>query len=117
MPHRANLPGRDREARSRLMKLLSQSEPLARASLVTMARVCGKKGCKCAEGDKHVSLYLAARIGKKRQMLYVPSELEDMARRLVDNVKKVDELLEEMSQASLERFAQRKTQRKGGSRR
>jgi DNA-dependent RNA polymerase auxiliary subunit epsilon len=93
------------------MQLLAAGAPLARASLVTMSRLCGKKTCRCARGEKHVSLYLATRIGKTRKMLYVAPELENAARRLVENAKKALELIEEMSQASLERFVQEKTGR------
>ena len=113
MPPRAQLPPQDRAARSRLIKLLAAAQPLARASLVTMARVCGKKGCKCAQGEKHVSLYLAARVGTARKMLYVPSELEDRARRLVENSQTVEGLLDQMSQAELERFLALKTKSQG----
>ena len=111
MPSRAQLPPRDRAARSRLIQLLGTAKPIARASLVTMARSCGKKGCKCVRGEKHVSLYLATRVGKTRKMLYVPPQLEEAARSLVENVRSVEQLIEEMSQASLERFAQQKTKR------
>jgi predicted PolB exonuclease-like 3'-5' exonuclease len=117
MPRRIELPPGDRAARSRLIRLLAQANPLARASLVTMARVCGKQGCKCMAGEKHVSLYLAARLGTKRKMLYVPPELEDQARRLVQNSQTVEGLLEEMSQAELERFIALKAMPKGGPRR
>jgi DNA-binding transcriptional regulator LsrR (DeoR family) len=117
MPQRAQLPSKDRTARSRLIKLLATAQPLARASLVTMARACGKKGCKCAQGEKHVSLYLAARVGAKRKMLYVPPELEAQARRLVENSHKVEDLLEAISQAELERFIALKARPQGGRRR
>ena len=50
MPSKSQLPPKDRAARSRLVQLLGAAQPIARASLVTMARVCGKKGCKCAHG-------------------------------------------------------------------
>jgi hypothetical protein len=113
MPRRAQLPPKDRAARSRLIKLLAASKPLARASLVIMARACGKKGCKCAQGEKHVSLYLAARVGTARKMLYVPPELEDQARRLVENSHAVEGLLDEMSQAELERFVALKAKPQG----
>jgi hypothetical protein len=111
MAHRAQLPAQDRAARSRLIKLLTTAQPLAQASLVTMARQCGKKGCKCAHGDKHVSLYLAARLGKARKMLYVPPDLEQAARDLVENGKAAQGLFEQISQAQLERFAQAKAAR------
>jgi DNA-dependent RNA polymerase auxiliary subunit epsilon len=114
MPSKSQLPPKDRAARSRLVQLLTAAQPVARASLVTMARVCGKKTCKCAQGEKHVSLYLAARVGRKRKMLYVPPDLEEEARRLVKNAKTVEELLEEMSQASLEHLAEQKAKRSAG---
>jgi len=113
MTHRAQLPPKDRAARSRLIKLLAASQPLARASLVTMARVCGKKTCKCVQGQKHVSLYLAARVGRARKMLYVPPKLEGQARRLVENSQAVEGLLDEMSQAELERFLALKAKPQG----
>ena len=68
-----------------------------------MARLCGKKGCKCALGDK-------------RKMLYVPPQLEEQARQLVENAKTVDLLLEEMSQAALEHFIALKATAQGGPR-
>jgi hypothetical protein len=111
MPQKSQLPPKDRAARSRLVQLLSKAHPLARASLVVMARTCGKKGCKCADGEKHVSLYLATRLGNKRKMLYIPPDLEEAARRLVENGRKVEELVEEMSQASLEHLVAQKAKR------
>jgi len=116
MPTRSQLPARDRAARSRLLKLLGAGQPLARASLVTMARVCGKKGCHCDLGQKHVSLYLSTRLGKARKMLYVPPPLEPLARSLVENARAAEDLLEEMSQASLEGFVAKKAKREGSPR-
>lgn len=116
MPQRAQLPHADRNARSKLIKLLADASPIARASIVTMARVCGKTECRCTRGEKHVSLYLAARIDGKRVMLYVPPELEERARDLVENIQKVDALIDQMSQASLEAFTQSKATRKGRKR-
>jgi Family of unknown function (DUF6788) len=112
MPPRLCLPPAERAARSRLVKLLASAQPLARASLVTMRRACGKAGCHCERGAKHVSLYLAARLGKKRQMIYIPQELEDQARALVETGRRVEELLEQISQRSLERLVAGKAQRR-----
>lgn len=106
------LSQKDRNARSRLQKLLHQGKPVARAGLVTMARLCGKKGCKCAEGHKHVSLYLSTRLADQRKMLFVPPQLEDAAREMVGNYKAVEALVDEMSQASLESLIARKARRK-----
>lgn len=118
MTGRSSLGPKDREARSRLIQLLAAAEPLARASLVTMARRCGKDGCRCRhKGQEHVSLYLAARVGKERKMLYVPREFEQDVRSMVERATKAQELLDQMSQASIQGFVERKAKREGGARR
>jgi hypothetical protein len=111
MPSRAQLPKEDRAARSKLIKLLASANSIAQASLISMARTCGTKNCKCARGEKHVSLYLDTRVGKKRKMIYVPRELEAEARTLVGNFRAVEDLIEKMSQASLKRFLEKKEKR------
>ena len=111
MPSRSQLPGEDRAARSKLLKLLAGANPIARASLVSRARACGKKNCKCAKGQKHVSLYLSTRVGKERKMIYVPPDLKRQVRTLVENFRTVEELIEKMSQASLKRFLEQKDKR------
>lgn len=118
MTSRTGLGPKDREARSRLMQLLAAAQPLARAGLVTMTRRCGKKGCRCRhKGQEHVSLYLAARVGRERKMLYVPRELEEEVRSMVERARKAQELLDQMSQASIQRFVERKAKGEGGARR
>ena len=75
MRHRAHLPAKERQARSRLAKLLHE-QPFLIGSLVSMDRVCGKPGCKCTRGELHPGLYLALRVGTKRKMIHVPQSLE-----------------------------------------
>ena len=110
MLHRSHRSAPEREARSRLRQRLGE-EPLLRGSLVQMARRCGKPGCHCRSGDKHVSLYLAIRAGSRRALIYLPPALEEQARRAVQNWQDVDGLLEIVSQATLERLLQEKQQR------
>jgi hypothetical protein len=114
---RASLAPADRSARSALLKLLAGAQPLARASLVSMARRCGKPGCHCAKGEKHVSLYLAARLNEKRQMIYIPPALEAEARGLVENGRRVEELIGRISQAALSRLVARKADQAARGRR
>jgi hypothetical protein len=97
----------ERDARSRLVKRCADA-PLLRGSLVTMRRVCGKSGCRCNEGEKHVSLYLAIRWGKQRKMIYIPGELEQQVREWVQSSQEIDRLLELVSQSCLERLLQTK---------
>lgn len=101
--HRRHLPEEERSARSKLAHLV-HNRRLLRGSLVSMSRKCGKSECKCVWGEKHVSLYLAVRVGKKRKMVYVPSSWESTVRSWVEAYQEVDHLMERISQSCLERF-------------
>ena len=103
MRHRGGLTPRERSARSRLAQILHQ-EPLLRGSLVSMARVCGKSGCRCTRGEKHVSLYLAVRGPEGRKMVYVPPGWERAVRRWVESWKEADGLIDAVSRDCLRRF-------------
>jgi hypothetical protein len=97
----------ERDARSRLLKRCADA-PLLRGSLVSMSRMCGKPGCRCAEGQKHVSLYLAIRVAKRRKMIYIPCELEQRVREWVHSSQEIDRLLELVSQSCLEQLLEKK---------
>jgi len=103
MHHRGGLAPHERSARSRLAQLLHQ-EPLLRGSLVTMSRVCGKAGCRCTRGKKHVSLYLAIRGAEGRKMIYVPPDWERVVRHWVESWREADGLIDAVSRECLLRF-------------
>jgi len=89
MPSRSQRSPQERDARSRVVKRVAE-QPLLRGSLVQMARICGKAGCHCRQGEKHVSLYLAIRRGRKRTMIYIPSALEETVRQWVETGQEVE---------------------------
>lgn len=99
---RSHRPAAERDARSRLRRCADA--PLLRGSLVSMRRSCGKPGCHCARGEKHVSLYLAIRVGARRKMIYVPPELEPRVRAWVQSSPEIDRLLQSVSQSCLEQL-------------
>lgn len=103
MRHRSHIPLEERSARSKMTKI-SQDRPLLCGSLVTMSRVCGKSNCRCAQGEKHVSLYLQIRDGDKRRMIFVPRHLEATVTEWVEDYQMMKALMEQVSQSSLERF-------------
>lgn len=104
MEHRGRFTQKDRQARSKLAKLAGNKRLLC-GSLVTMARVCGNPRCKCAtKGQKHVSLYLSIRDGKKRKMICIPKKWESTIGQWVGNYKRANELMAEISASSLKRF-------------
>jgi hypothetical protein len=114
MKSRSQRPGEERHARSRAVQHLADN-PLLRGSLVCMARTCGKAGCHCQQGEKHVSLYLAVRVDNRRRMIYVPAAMESTVRGWVENAQEVDELLDFISQQCLAQFFQQKQQKLGRS--
>ena len=110
MKHRSHLPSTEREVRSKLAKMAHTHDFLC-ASIVNMARPCGRPNCKCAAGQLHHSLYLSIRVGGKRRMIYVPTRLEAAVRTAVDNHRALKELVRQLSHMRLEKLFQDKEQR------
>jgi len=101
----------ERSARSRLAQLLHEHDVIC-GSVVSMSRTCGKAGCRCARGEKHVSLYLSTKLEGKRRMVYVPPELEDEVRARVAACREVERLTDVVSAACVKRVLERKRERK-----
>jgi hypothetical protein len=93
---RAQMSPRERRLRSRIIQLLSQNAVL-RGTLAVRERTCGKKNCKCARGEKHVSLYLVLSEQGKLRQLFIPREYEDAVRQAVAQYQEVRQLLESVS--------------------
>lgn len=110
----ASLPAPEREARSRLRQLLSESGGFLHGSLIAMARRCGKPSCRCASDDqaRHRSLCLGQTLGGKTTMVHIPADLEPLARGWVDNFLRADRLLEELSEQGRGRLAKAKAKTK-----
>ena len=73
---------------------------------------CGKAGCRCEQGEKHVSLYLSVKIEGKRRMVYIPAQLEEEVRRRVDAYREVERLTQVVSEACVNRVLERKREPK-----
>jgi hypothetical protein len=67
-----------------------------------MQRTCGKKNCRCQQGQKHPAVCLAIRVGTRRKMIYIPPALEETVRGWVETGREVDGLLEAISQECLQ---------------
>jgi hypothetical protein len=104
MRHCGYLPDQERIARSKAAKLL-HDKPFVVGSLVKMARTCGKAGCKCTRGDKHVSWYLAVRQKGVRKMICIPRQAEKDVFEWVNTYKEISEQIDIVSQQCLERAA------------
>jgi Family of unknown function (DUF6788) len=87
---------KERDLRSRLLQLASVTGIL-HGTLNTRARTCGKANCKCARGEKHVSLYLMITKDGQTRHLFVPPPYVDRVRQWVENYQQVLALLDEIS--------------------
>ena len=85
---------RMRDAR---LKKLARIKPFVSASLVTIARTCGNKRCKCAKGHKHTSFYLTYKQKGKTHTLYVPVDLVEEVKQWVREHKRIKLLMQEVS--------------------
>lgn len=105
-PHRGGQTARERHPLSQLRQLLSRPG-LLRGSLVRMARPCGKPGCRCARGHRHVSWYLAQSQGGQRRMLYVPESWLGRVREWTRRYAEIRQLLYELSALYWDRLKRR----------
>lgn len=103
---RSKMTPQERQLRSRLAQLISSSG-LVRGSLSVHSRTCGKPNCRCARGEKHVSLYLVANKDGKLHQLFIPRSLEPKARQWVEAYQRIRELLEELSALQWDKLKRR----------
>lgn len=75
-----------------------QGNGLIRGTLTERAVTCGKSNCKCARGDKHVYLYVVASEGGKLRQRSVPKGLHGDIEKWVENYRRIQELVEQISQ-------------------
>ncbi len=61
---------------ARLVQRMLKSRGMVKGSMVTLARRCGKAGCKCNRGEKHKSQYLSISDGGKTRMIYLKPGME-----------------------------------------
>ena len=76
---------RQRQAAER--RLLGRSE-LLKGTLLEVKRTCGKAGCKCAKGDKHLCYQLSASIEGRTKTRNVPREHLAKVKDLTENYRR-----------------------------
>lgn len=97
---KSNMSLMERDLRSRLTRLIS-GRAILRGTLSMKSRSCGKPSCKCTQGEKHSSLYVAFSQEGKTKHIYVPKHKEEEVSQWVQQYQQVQELLEELSQVYL----------------
>ena len=101
------------------LRQLTTAKPVLAASLVQIAKHCGRPGCHCQQGGpKHVGNYLTCKVQGKTRTVYVPLDLLDDVRSWVEEHKRLKSLLHEISQLTLalvKDHAQHQKRKKGRS--
>ena len=108
---RSHFPRSERALRSRLAKLV-HDEPLLRGTLSVRKITCGKSGCHCAKGEKHLCLYLSCSCAGRVEQVFIPRDLEEQVRRWVGNHHTARELLEKLSELSWEKLRAQKARKR-----
>lgn len=94
--HRNRMSEQERQWRSRLCQWIHSNE-LMHGSLAWRERVCGKRACRCRQGEKHVSLFVVRRQEGKVEQLYVTRQMEAMVEQWAKQYQQIKELLEKVS--------------------
>ena len=101
----------ERMIRARLKQLKAQ-RPVLAASLVEIAKHCGRPGCRCQRGQKHVGHYLTFKVARKTKTVYVPLDLIEEVRSWIQEHRRLRELCREISQLVIARVRGYVTARK-----
>jgi hypothetical protein len=75
---------RERQA---LERQLLARPALLKGSLLEVQRTCGKPGCKCARGQKHICYQLSASVDGKTRTWNVPRRYLAKVQRLTENYR------------------------------
>ena len=96
------LKQRQQQLKTKIKQLLD----LLIGSVVSYHMKCGKKNCKCVQGERHVCFYLSLKKQGKTVNSYLPKYLVDKARQMTDNHKQLKQVLAELSEVNLELLRQ-----------
>jgi len=97
------LKKRQQQLKTKIKQLLD----LLIGSVVGYQMKCGKKNCKCVQGERHICFYLSYKKQGKTVNNYVPKHLVDEARSMTDNHKQLKQVLAELSEVNFELLRQR----------
>jgi hypothetical protein len=88
---------------SRVRQLQAQG-PVIAASLVQIAKHCGREGCHCQTGPKHIGHALTFKVAGKTKTVYVPQDLVEEVETWVQEHKRLRKLVREISRLAVERI-------------
>ncbi|MDP7113122.1 MAG: hypothetical protein QGH45_14210 [Myxococcota bacterium] len=84
--------------RAHLMRGLRGLDPgLINGSLARTSTTCGRAGCRCQRGDKHVKTNLCKKVDGRSCTTYVPQDLVEEVRRGTEQFRRAKALLKEIA--------------------
>jgi hypothetical protein len=95
VPDHPTLIRRMRDAR---VKKLAAERPVLGGSLVRIAKHCGRPGCHCQTGEKHVGWYLTRPVKGKTQTTYVPLEMLEEVQGWIQEHRRLKKLMAEIAE-------------------
>ena len=99
-----NTPQDPKQIRRRLdvrLKQLVPRGPVLMASVVQSARKCGRYGCKCNRGEKHIRTQITFKEGGRTRSVYVPADLVGEVGRWAAEARCLQGLLKGCSQLTI----------------
>lgn len=105
--HRSKLSAAERNFRSQIAQLAS-GQWFLRGTLSERSGKCGKPNCRCTRGELHKSLYLVQSQDGKFRQICVPRAWQKRIRQAVQDYRRMQELIEEVSQLEWKRLQGRK---------
>jgi hypothetical protein len=103
-----------RQKRKLLLRRMAGIEEFLRGSVVLMRRPCTYAGCrKCASGERHPTWGLTVSEKGKTRTMYLGVKRLDAARRMTENYRRVQALVEEIGTINRALVTGRVSPRKG----
>lgn len=94
-------PGNIRRMLASRLKQVAAAKPILIATLTEVGKVCGKPTCRCRRGFKHRACQLTYQDQGKLRAMYVPVDFREEVRSWIEEYRKLQRLLREISQLSL----------------
>jgi len=86
------------------VKKLRATGPVLAASLVKIKKHCGRPGCHCHRGEKHVGHYVTYKERGKTRTVYVPLDLLEEVKAWIAEHRRLRGLTQEISRLAIVRI-------------
>jgi hypothetical protein len=91
--------------REKILRSIQGCSEMLQGSLVTLYRKCGKKGCRCEQGQKHgPAYYLSYKEEGVTQMIYIPASRLEEVKKGMEAFSQYWELGVKLSRLNLEQM-------------